>query len=652
MSYVFLVSIGPVQGFIASARRTRDLSFGSWLLSEIAKAAARQIVEIEGPQSLIFPAPDSKQKDTLAPRSPFNVANKIVALIQHSPRDIGTSIQKAIFDQLHDIRDKTYEQVKVTPSERETAYAQIEDLIDFQWVALPFEEHQYVETRKQLEALMAARKNTRNFARVTWNSQQPKSSIDGQLESVIPEYAYPSRRASAEEKFRKIRQLYDKYHAGPAERLSGVDLLKRCGETLSVYSSGFPSTSHVATLPFLQRLELISDRAQSKDKWNSYIEKVKRIAYPKGSASGVDDVPMQIVNLEKIARNFYPEHPILRDLEGSMLFEERLTDLVDVISDNDKLKEAKDALRKFYEFTDNQFASLGLSKARPNPYYAILLADGDRMGEVIDAQAERKIHDGEHGYEQHRRISQALSRFAGSVNAIIRKHRGALVYAGGDDVLAFVPLHTVLRCARELATNFKDTLSPFTNNEGRTPTLSVGVAIIHHLESLQDALNLARNAEKKAKQVDGKNALAIIVSKRSGEDYNIDGSWGDLDKYLEQIITFCRADDIPNGTAYELRDLARRLTVPVEHSDFKTLQAAIKADAVRILHRKLYVPLGKLSEEKAREVENFLKARLGVEQEQPPKIQAVSIEKFTNELIIAQVLADAQQLANLKEGAE
>jgi CRISPR-associated protein Cmr2 len=40
MRYLFTMSLGPVQGFIAAARRTRDLWAGSWLLSEVAKAAA------------------------------------------------------------------------------------------------------------------------------------------------------------------------------------------------------------------------------------------------------------------------------------------------------------------------------------------------------------------------------------------------------------------------------------------------------------------------------------------------------------------------------------------------------------------------------------------------------------------------------------
>jgi CRISPR-associated protein Cmr2 len=34
MNYSMVIGVGPVQEFIASARRSRDLWFGSWLLSE------------------------------------------------------------------------------------------------------------------------------------------------------------------------------------------------------------------------------------------------------------------------------------------------------------------------------------------------------------------------------------------------------------------------------------------------------------------------------------------------------------------------------------------------------------------------------------------------------------------------------------------
>src|SRR5271157_2504665 len=56
-SALLAVSLGPVQGFIAASRRTRDLWFGSHLLSEVSKTAARAIAECGG--HLIFPAFDT-----------------------------------------------------------------------------------------------------------------------------------------------------------------------------------------------------------------------------------------------------------------------------------------------------------------------------------------------------------------------------------------------------------------------------------------------------------------------------------------------------------------------------------------------------------------------------------------------------------------
>ena len=646
MKYLFQVNIGPVQDFIASARRTRDLSFGSWFLSELSRAAVRQIVEKNGLENLIFPAP--LQKAVLDPyNKEFNVANKIVALVDQPPQDLSMLVHGAISKRLHEIRDEAYKEITLPDPIRPRAEAQIDDLVEFLWVALPYKEPDYEGTRQQLEALMAARKNTRDFTRVTWGDYIPKSSIDGQLESVIPEHEYPSRRIPETERLAKIQRLYEHYGAGPAERLSGVDLLKRCGTT--AFGSRFPSTSHMATISFLQRLEALQgeNRKQVRNAWDEYIEKVQKMANSR--------------QLERIPDS-YSSHPILGRYEGSMLLEDRLVDVFYMpaadTSKNTRLQEAKKALRDFYQSLDNQFTALGFGKERPDPYYALLQADGDGMGAVITAQAEQ-------GHERHRQLSQALARFAGKVDAIVRKHQGAPVYAGGDDVLAFLPLHTILQCASELATQFRSDLNGFADQDGRPPTLSVGVAIVHHLDTLREARQLAQEAEHRAKGVDGKNALSITISKRSGEDYSIAGSWGGngtnraIDAYLEQLIEFCREDAIPTGTAYELRDMVRRLTVsaydtPIDEKQkkhVKTLQNVIKQDALRILQRKLTVPHSKFTEEQATKVMNFLKVQLGLEQEQPGKesINFIPIEEFINELIIAQTLANARQLAEPKK---
>lgn len=53
---LLVFSIGPVQSFIAAARRTQDLWMGSWLLSFLAWTAMETIAESYGPDAVIFPS--------------------------------------------------------------------------------------------------------------------------------------------------------------------------------------------------------------------------------------------------------------------------------------------------------------------------------------------------------------------------------------------------------------------------------------------------------------------------------------------------------------------------------------------------------------------------------------------------------------------
>jgi CRISPR-associated protein Cmr2 len=50
-----LFSIGPVQGFISTARRTQDLWMGSYLLSYLTWSAIKTVVDEYGPDTIIFP---------------------------------------------------------------------------------------------------------------------------------------------------------------------------------------------------------------------------------------------------------------------------------------------------------------------------------------------------------------------------------------------------------------------------------------------------------------------------------------------------------------------------------------------------------------------------------------------------------------------
>lgn len=604
MTYLISIAIGPVQEFIATARRSRDLWFGSWLLSELSKAAANAIYGEGG--TLIFP---SASPEDLKPNSPFSVVNKIVAEItlpeiEDLKKLLDETVYCAMQKRLRFLRNEALAEAQKLQINGKAALnwvsakAQIYDLLEYYWAAQPFDDPaQYALVRRRVEALLTARKSTRNFRTVSdWNDYLPKSSLDGLREAVIVEAAYPNRSDSPETKKHKIRRLKWFFDAREGERLCGVSLLKRLGHRGALDS--FYSTSHVAALPLLSQLA-----TKGKDKTDvraSAEQYVSALAGLLGIAD--DEIKKELGHVRQEAtlkpneyfRNQSEFDPLFYD--GRLLFEERMREFWPNEQDKSDRDQAKRKLKDFFKDV------FGKEDIRPLPYYAILHADGDHMGIVIERLAEQNI-------EKHRSLSAALSEFAGQVKEIVEtRYDGSCIYAGGDDVLAFVPLHRALDCARGLATEFNSQMKVsglFADDKIKPPTLSVGLAVGHHLDPLQDTLELARDAEKIAKtKVDGKNALAVTVSKRSGIDRTAKGSWdekaqgGSLYQRLNYFIYLHISDELPDSAAYDLQDLALRLKPPALpanvtsaqekkwQTEKETLLKAQRYEANRILKRK------------------------------------------------------------------
>jgi CRISPR-associated protein Cmr2 len=143
----------------------------------------------------------------------------------------------------------------------------------------------------------------------------------------------------------------------------------------------------------------------------------------------------------------------------------------------------------------------------------------------------------------HAAISEALANFAlNAVPFVVEElHAGRLVYAGGDDVLALLPLADVLPAARKLRALFSGEAKRLGNDillvefgstqwtgwlewEGRKlftmgnrATASIGIVVAHRLHPLRDVLRQGRKAEEDAKERYERNAICIRWLKRSGE---------------------------------------------------------------------------------------------------------------------------------------
>lgn len=530
MESLILLSLGPIQDFIASARRCQDLWFGSWLLSDLARRAATA-VDQDG-ATVIFPA------GLAASRERPGVANLILARISAPPAEVAARVRAAVDQGLQEVADRAFQGLPAELFHEQTARRQLGELMELLWVAEPLDAP-YAQVRKRLYRRMAARKNTRPWSQPTWDAGAgvPKSSLDGERESVIDERVYDSNLGWSTDRRRRVFGLKG------AERLCGVGLLKRRGVDLELEGRPpFHSTAHMAMVPTMERLD--GRRAAVGD----YLKTLAEL--------GLD--------LERFrVRQGGP--PTLLEHDGSLLLESRLDDHFRESGSPPAASAPPEAARALRRL---------LRGRTPCPYYAFLLADGDRMGAAIDAIDT---------IEGHQRLGQALNEFAKSCRDIVEGHRGSLIFSGGDDVLALLPLHRCLDAAVDLRKEFIDRVGSF-GAPGAPLSLSVGIGIAHCREPMGEARELARRAERMAKQ-SGRNALALLLDRRSGSELALVGSFDDeypLAKRLKDAGGIVDKGELAAKAAHDLEEVAAHY----EGADTAERAEEIRALARQVLSRK------------------------------------------------------------------
>jgi CRISPR-associated protein Cmr2 len=588
--YLFSVSIGPVQDFIAAARRTRDLFFGSAVLSELSKAGALAVFE-QPASHLIFPAPESHTQ--LQPNSSFSVANKLLFLAQSDdPAQLSEQIEQAVRDRWEMIANDVLLKVQKA-IHLDLWQDQVSDAIEFYCAWVPCEnDSQYTQARTDVERLLAGRKALRDFQPAQGRFGVPKSSLDGARESVL-------RDVNALPDFiRKQARLKDQ------EQLDAIGLIKRLGEVGG--RREYPSISRIAADGWVRGL---SQEAHQQ------LQQLQELC--------------QRFNRDGLISQLKADQFAAFPLEGAVLYEQRLH--------NEFREQGESAQALAAPLLDQLRQVYRTARSQPSPYVAVLLADGDKMGVTLSGLTSP---------EAHQKFSQQLSLFADrDARAIVEQHQGLLVYSGGDDVLAFLPVDTCLAAAKALHDTFGERMRHTAPNPNEAPTLSVGIAIGHSMDPMEDLLDRARTAEKKAKDPD-RDGLAVLLQTRSGgEPILLRSQWqaaanddkpniGTLDQRLQQWAYLHLNEGLSDKAAYDFRQLA---------SFYKHWEnfphAAAEEDAKRLLKRKRNRHQQALDETTSQLLQGHFKT-------------AQDIDRVAHELIFARHLAQAYQLAGYKPGKE
>jgi len=477
-SAVLVFSLGPVQSFIAEARRAADLFTGSTILSELAKAAAQAI----GTGKLVYPA---SVEDV-------NVPNVLVACLP--AKDAPSVVQRAqdaLRQRWHEIADSAKQKFAELGVVDETFDAiwnrQLKNFWEIYWT-IAEDTDDYTDAYMRARAALDAAKRSRLFA----PSEEPgiKDTLSGQREALHRngQISYHDVKSF----WRHIAQSVGPSRLRPEgrERLDAIGATKRFCEIAT--NKSFPSTSTVAVLDFIERAKQRAPDAL-RDHCDAVSQLLGRYAYR--------------------PRDHDPDWPF----DGDLLFEEtftpnRLEDSYALAQPSpQKLDAARQTLRALYKAVGDS----------PSTYYALLAFDGDSMGQRISACLEK-----DDPRQAHTQLSRSLVDFAARVRDIFDDALECLIYNGGDDVMAFLPIEWALTKPQALAADFEAVAC----SAPVFGTASAGLALVHHLHPLDAALRAARAAEAQAKQMPGKAALCITALKRSGEQVNAVTKWNDLDR--------------------------------------------------------------------------------------------------------------------------
>jgi len=512
---ILIFTFSPVQSFISEARRTADLYVGSRILVELATAAGRAIVENGGggreDRPLIYPAVLEAQ----------DVPNKLVARVPwERAEEIAAKARQALLDKWKEIAATACDWLKEKGPPPDQTWSEIwERQIGRHWEvywSVALWDGDYVPAYRLASRGLDAAKRTRAFDPSEEGDR--KDSLSGRRTAL----RLGGTKQDARWYWGQIAGQVEPARLRPEgkERLDAIGAVKRFCELAR--KKGFASTSSVAAADYVAML----DRA-----------------------------PQEVMAHQRAVEDLLGNclHPLNTSAswpyDGNLLYEETFTrarlreDYNLQTPDQHLLDRAKATLRNLFTATERQ----------PSPYYAIIVLDGDNMGAQVAACESA---------EQHRELSEKLSRFARTVgNGLGRQGEGSwgyhaqLVYNGGDDVLVLSPLAEALDLAQRLAGEFEQTVGA---------TASAGIAIAHHLYPLDAALRAARRAEKQAKGVEGKAALCVHVLKRSGQTREMRSRWQDMGDNMARLVELFRDDSdggaqLAAGLAYDLLAVAPAL---------------------------------------------------------------------------------------------
>lgn len=524
MNYIIKLSFGPVQEFIAAARKLEDLWSGSRMLGDLIKAVLKTVQEEELGE-IIYPVRDSSADVANLPntvllklngdRGPESVAGRVQDVFQGGFREMVTNVK----------------QLAGCIWVEEVTERQIDAFPEFSWAAAPYSGNGAFKTAIDLaDRLFFAGKNTRRFP--PGRETGIKCTLHPNLAALCPQGLAktddgddpglnPDKLAREFWKTLKCRpdvnqKIIHALRSDGSERFSTIGLAKRMYRRDPKYTAAhFPSTCSIAGALWRRRFldELDKDGIFQKaagdqlTQAHQMLTQIKRKDEQRFYELWAD--PEAVPDLLESAGGGAVKEQFL-SIEPSSFIETEPQQ-----GDIDK----KNEVAPFLKCIQN-LLQLAQEKGAGSPprHYALIFADGDGMGDIVKSCAdEETLH----------RLSTNLNAFAEKAIQLIegKDITGRVIYSGGDDIMAVTPVSTALAAACRLRRKYRKMMTPFqglTKDGGGNlvqfpATLSAAVVIAPGKYPLYRVLGRARRGLEQEAKHGEKDALAVSVIKGDDE---------------------------------------------------------------------------------------------------------------------------------------
>lgn len=579
----FHFTLGPVQDFVAQARRTRDLWAGSFLLSWLSAQAMKAVIAQGG--HIVFPKVTDESNQPIDPLlraifedpDPNNPTPQIGSIPNRFKARVATNfdtknVEEAVNKGWTDLADAVYNKFVADIAKdhgsntKEIWDRQISNFWEINWV-LGDQPEEHGEDDRWLDV----RKNWRSH----WPSAEggdhctmmgDYQELSGYIRAKSKSHGEPKSQKDQQDEFWNAIRTQNGID-GPLdirdnERLCAIALVKRLFPKLGKDKleevirwvpggsedavANWPSTTYMAVAPWLAEIAANQDKvAYLKD----YADEAQAIIEANSPGYFKKRVSEQATNLATLgalhSETIGNSHKWkLSHLDGDLLHVHALrnfrstylsdTPLKADGTDNDPVTREKllTELSKLYKAV----------KAKPRSYYALLLMDGDNLGKMLREEDPEEV-------------SVALLDFTRQVNPCVNaeKHGGVTIYAGGDDVFALLPLNTAISCATALRSRFTESF----RQQGINATASCAIVYAHHQVPLRHVIHEAHHQlDDIAKAKNGRDSLALAVYKPGGVTAQWVSAWpppSPVERMLE-LVGAMNNEEYPRGFFHKLRD--------------------------------------------------------------------------------------------------